>query len=120
MTMIGEFASKTGGKTMYAIIADGGRQYKVEEGHELDIDFRKDLTRGDELVFERVLAVSTSEGVELGAPTVEGASVTAEVLSANLGEKIHVQKFRRRKNSRSRTGHRQTFTKIRVSKITSS
>ena len=104
---------------MYAIIADGGRQYKVEEGQELNVDFRDDVNKGDELKFERVLAVSTEDGVTLGAPTVSGASVSAEVLRANLGEKIYVQKFRRRKNYRRRTGHRQTYTKVRISKIES-
>ena len=102
---------------MYAIIADGGRQYRVEEGQEVEIDYR-DVHTGDKLVFEKVLAVSTDEGVKLGKPTVEGVQVTAEVLGPTKGEKIYVQKLRRRKNSRRRTGHRQLYTKVRVSKIT--
>jgi large subunit ribosomal protein L21 len=102
---------------MYAIIADGGRQYKVEEGQELEIDLR-DVKAGDEITFDRVLTISGDEGVKVGQPVVEGASVTAEVIAEIKGEKIHVQKFRRRKNSKRRTGHRQRYTKVRVSSIT--
>jgi large subunit ribosomal protein L21 len=102
---------------MYAIIADSGRQFKVEEGLELEVDYR-DIPQGQEVTFEKVLAVSGDDGLRLGKPTVEGASVTAEVLGPTKGDKIYVQKLRRRKNSRRRTGHRQLYTKIRISKIT--
>ena len=101
---------------MYAIIADGGRQYKVEEGQFLEIDFR-DAEPGSDLTFDRVLAVSDDGGFKLGKPTVEGASVTAKVVEETKGDKIYVQKFRRRKNSRSRTGHRQKYVKVQISKI---
>ncbi len=102
---------------MYAIILDGGRQYKVEEGQQLEVDYRE-AAKGAELQFERVLAVSGDEGLRLGKPTVDGASVSAEVLGVRLGEKISVQKLRRRKNSRRRTGHRQMYTTVRINKIT--
>ena len=71
-----------GHDAMYAIIADGGRQYRVEEGQELDIDFREAATKGDELEFDRVLALSGADdaAVQLGSPSVSGAKVTAEVL----------------------------------------
>lgn len=101
---------------MYAIIADGGRQYKVQEGQELEIDYRE-IPTGESIRFERVLAVSGGNGVQLGKPTVDGASVTAEVLGVAQGEKLTVQKMRRRKNSRRKTGHRQWFTKVRIGKI---
>jgi large subunit ribosomal protein L21 len=101
---------------MYAIIADGGRQYKVEEGQELEIDYRE-ISTGQQLTFDRVLALSDEEGLKLGKPTVGGATVVAEVLGPVKGEKIYVQKLRRRKNSRRRTGHRQIFTRVRISKI---
>jgi large subunit ribosomal protein L21 len=101
---------------MYAIIVDGGRQYKVEEGQELDVDYR-DLPKGEELTFDRVLALSGDDGVQLGQPTLDGASVTAEVLGPANGPKLTVQKLRRRKNSRRRTGHRQLYTKVRINKI---
>jgi large subunit ribosomal protein L21 len=101
---------------MYAIITDGGRQYRVEEGQELDVDYR-DVAKGSSMTFDRVLAVSGSDGLKLGQPTVKGAVVSAEVLGIDLGEKISIQKFRRRKNFRRRTGHRQMFTRIKISKI---
>jgi large subunit ribosomal protein L21 len=103
---------------MYAIIVDGGRQYRVEEGQQLDVDYRE-MAKGAELQFERVLAVSGDDGIKLGKPAVEGASVTAEVVGVTLGEKLTVQKLRRRKDSRKRTGHRQMYTTVRINKILS-
>ena len=102
---------------MYAIIVDGGRQFKVEEGQELEIDFRGDLAAGAEVLFDRVLAIGGGDGAKLGQPTVAGAAVKAEVISASQGPKHVVQKFRRRKNSRRKTGHRQIFTKVKINKI---
>ena len=104
---------------MYAIIADGGRQYRVEEGQELDIDYRDAATKGDELEFDRVLAVAGEAGLQLGKPAVGGAKVTAEVLGVEQGTKVYIQKMRRRKTYRRRTGHRQLFTRVRISKIES-
>jgi large subunit ribosomal protein L21 len=101
---------------MYAIIADGGRQYRVEEGQELDVDYREAAT-GQEIEFDRVLAVSSDQGLQLGQPTLEGVKVTAQVLGVQQGDKIYVQKFRRRKNYRRRTGHRQMYTRVRINRI---
>ena len=102
---------------MYAIFADGGRQYKVEEGQELEVDYRE-LAKGDELTFDQVLAIGGDGDVKLGTPQVAGVSVSAEVLGVSFGDKLTVQKFRKRKNSRRRTGHRQMHTRVRISKIT--
>ncbi|MGD9720467.1 MAG: 50S ribosomal protein L21 [Pirellulales bacterium] len=102
---------------MYAIIKDGGRQYKVSEGQELVIDYRN-ASQGDALQFEQVLAVSKGEKLQLGAPTVGGAKVTAKVLGVLQGPKLTVQKFRRRKTYRTKTGHRQLYTKVQIEKIT--
>lgn len=110
-------ASMTGAGHTYAVVVDGGRQYRLMEGQELEIDFRH-LPAGSEVVFDDVLAVSRSGQLTLGKPKVEGASVKAEVLGAVQGQKIHVQKFKRRKNYRRRIGHRSLATKIRVSSIT--
>ena len=101
---------------MYAIIADSGHQYKVEEGQILEIDFRE-VTAGDKLTFNRVLAVSKDSGFTLGKPTIEGATVSAKVLGETKGDKIFVQKFRRRKNSKRRTGHRQKYVKVVIESI---
>ncbi len=102
---------------MFAIISDGGQQLRVEEGQELDLDFRESAGKGDEIVFDRVLALSDGEQFRVGKPTVEGSTVRAEVLGVSKGEKIVVQKFRRRKNSRRKQGHRQYYTRIRIAKI---
>jgi large subunit ribosomal protein L21 len=101
---------------MYAIISDGGRQYKVEEGQELTIDFR-DVTAGSELTFDRVLACGGDGQTKLGQPTLAGASVKAEVVGAEFGPKLVVQKKRRRKNMQRKNGHRQVNTRVRISRI---
>ena len=107
----------------YAVVVDGGRQYMVRAGQELEIDFRHQddgtpLPAGSEVVFDDVLAVSKAGQLTLGKPKVKGAKVKAQVLGLVQGDKIYVQKFKRRKNYRRRTGHRSLATKIRVSSIT--
>src|SRR5262245_12773623 len=100
---------------MYAIIAADGRQYKVEEGQILHIDFRDGIKDGDQITFDEVLCLSGNGGVKIGKPTIAGASVTAEVQRAEQkGEKLYIQKLRRRKNYRRRTGHRQKYTKVKI------
>jgi large subunit ribosomal protein L21 len=104
---------------MYAIISDSGKQIKVTNGEELLVDYR-DIAAGEKVTFDRVLAVSDGSGdLKLGAPLVSGASVVAEVIGPEKGEKLTVQKFRKRKTYRVRTGHRSLYTRIRVSSITS-
>jgi large subunit ribosomal protein L21 len=102
---------------MYAIIVEGGRQFKVEEGQELDVDYRE-VSVGDQVKFDRVLAYRDDETLKVGQPVLEGASVTAEVLSVVQGPKLVVQKARRRKTYRRRTGHRQLYTRVKIDKIT--
>ena len=109
-------ASMTGAAHNYAVVGDGGRQYRVMEGQELEIDFRH-LPAGSEVVFDDVLAVSKAGQLTIGKPKVKGAKVKAEVLGLVQGEKIYVQKFARRKNYRRRTGHRSISTKIRIASI---
>ncbi len=101
---------------MYAIIAEDGKQYKVEEGLEFALDYR-DLHTGDAITFDNVLCVSDENGPKIGLPTLKDAKVTAEVVGFTRGPKLVVQKFRRRKNSRRKTGHRQIYTKVRINKI---
>ncbi len=102
---------------MYAIIATDGKQYRVEEGQELEIDFCQAESQGTKITFDRVLALSAGDGLKLGKPTIDGASVTAEVVGSQFGDKLVVQKLRRRKNSRRKTGHRQVFTTVRIESI---
>jgi large subunit ribosomal protein L21 len=101
---------------MYAIIKDGPRQYKVEEGQELDLDFR-DAASGETVTFDEVLAIGGDSELQFGTPLVSGASVVAEVLGVRQGSKLHVQRFRRRKGYHKRTGHRQLYTRVRIRQI---
>ena len=101
---------------MYAIIEDGGRQFKVEEGQEIDVDYRE-ISSGQELKFDRVLAYRDDDDLKLGQPTLDSVTVTAEVLGVAQGQKLTVQKFRRRKNYRRKIGHRQLYTRVKISKI---
>lgn len=111
---------------MYAIIEDGGRQYKVEEGQILDIDYRASESpvppNAEEagprrIRFARVLAVRDDNGLLLGKPVLEGAEVTADVLETIMGPKVYIQKFRRRKNYRRRRGHRQIYLRVKIAEI---
>lgn len=104
---------------MYAIIAADGRQYKVQTGDEIQLDFQAERNPGEQISLDRVLLISGPAGVQVGQPTIAGASVAAEVLSTEQGDKIYIQKMRRRKNFRRRTGHRQDYTKVRIGAITS-
>ena len=102
---------------MYAIIRDGGRQYRITEGETLFVD-RRDAEPGSEIEFGEVLSIEPEgEGFVIGQPLVEGASVTAEVVGEVKGPKIIFHRFRRRKGSRSRFGHRQSYTQVRIEKI---
>ena len=101
---------------MYAIIQDGGRQYKVTEGQELTIDYR-DIPSGESIRFDNIVAFSDGSNFRIGEPTVSGATVTAKVLGVAQGPKLVIQKFRRRKTLRRRTGHRQMFTMVKIDKI---
>ena len=102
---------------MYAIIAASGRQFKVVEGQEFEIDYRSDVAPGDSLTFDRVVAYSDGSNLKLGAPLLSAPLVTAKVLGVEAGPKLVIQKFRRRKTYRRRTGHRQMMTRVKIDKI---
>ena len=103
---------------MYAVIADSGTQFFVEPGQKLLIDHRN-VEPGDSIEFGRVLLVGGGEnGTLIGRPTIEGAKVIASVLRGLRTRKIHVQTYKRRKNSNRKTrGHRQSFTAVKIDKI---
>jgi large subunit ribosomal protein L21 len=101
---------------MYAIIRTGDKQFRAEPGMTLKVP-SIGAEVGDSITFDEVLVTSTDDGVKVGAPTVEGASVLAEVVSHGRGKKITVFKWKRRKNYRRKKGHRQGFTEVRVSEI---
>lgn len=101
---------------MYAIIRSGDKQFRVEPGKTIRIP---SLTAevGDTVTFDEVLLASADGEVQVGAPTVEGAAVTGEVVAHGKGEKIIVFKWKRRKNYRRKQGHRQKFTEVRIGEI---
>jgi large subunit ribosomal protein L21 len=100
---------------MFAVIKTGGKQYRVAAQDVLDID-KIEGEPGAVIKFEEVLLVG-GDAVTLGSPTVAGASVGAEVIEQGRGPKIIAFKKRRRKNSRRKRGHRQEFTRVRITQI---
>jgi large subunit ribosomal protein L21 len=100
---------------MFAVIRTGGKQYRVAAEDVIKVDKVK-ADPGEIVEFHEVLVVG-GDNVTLGAPTIAGASVAAEVLEQGRGPKIIAFKKRRRKNSRRKRGHRQEFTLIRVTEI---
>ena len=102
---------------MYAVIKEGGKQYKVEPGKSIEIDLKGNVKKGDTLEFTDVLMVSKEGKTQIGTPIVENAKVISEVQSNTKGKKLVVMKFRRRKDSRTKTG--QKYTKIKINEIVS-
>lgn len=98
---------------MHAIIQDRGRQYLVDQGQSLLVDHIAAAEPGSTHVFEKVLVA----GDRIGAPFVDGASVEARIEAHVLGKKLIVQKFKRRKDYRRKNGHRQTYTRLTITKI---
>ncbi|MFA5522154.1 MAG: 50S ribosomal protein L21 [Castellaniella sp.] len=102
---------------MYAVIKTGGKQYRVAAGQKLKIEqIPADI--GQEITLDQVLSVGEGEGVRIGTPLVDGASVTATVLAQGRHDKIKVFKMRRRKGYRRTQGHRQNYTEIRIDAVT--
>lgn len=104
---------------MYAVIIEGGGQRKVESGEILLIDLIDEgkATKGQKISFDKVLMLGGGT-IKVGQPLVAGASVTAEVIEPLVkGEKVFIQKWRRRKGHDKKTGHRQTYTQVKVTGI---
>jgi large subunit ribosomal protein L21 len=100
---------------MYAVFEDGSRQYRVEEGDVVKVDFRP-AEVGASLEFNRVLLYQNDADTKIGQPVIEGARVVAEVVD-HPSTKLYIQHFRRRKNYRRLKGHRQPYTSIKIQKI---
>ncbi len=100
---------------MYAIFKNGGKQYKVEEGDILLLD-KLSLDAKETVEFKEVLAVNAGE-LKIGAPFLEGAVVTAEVINEGRAKKVVIFKKRRRKDSKVKRGFRRDFTRVRITKI---
>jgi len=101
---------------MYAVIVSGGKQHRVKEGETLKLE-KLEVETGGSVEFDRVLLVADGDRVQVGAPVVDGAKVTAEVVNHGRHDKIQIIKFRRRKHSMKRQGHRQWFTEVKITGI---
>lgn len=101
---------------MYAVIKTGGKQHRVTEGETLRVE-KIEVATGDSVQFDDVLLVSTGDDVTIGTPVVAGAAVKAEVIKHGRADKVRIIKFRRRKHSMKRQGHRQWFTEIKITDI---
>ncbi|OLO04132.1 MULTISPECIES: 50S ribosomal protein L21 [Salinicola] len=101
---------------MYAVIKSGGKQYRVQEGLTLKLE-KLEVPTGDTLEFDQVLLVADGDDINVGAPLIGGAKVTAEVVSHGRGDKVQIIKFRRRKHHMKRQGHRQWFTEVKITGI---
>jgi len=101
---------------MYAVIVTGGKQYKVAEGEYLKIE-KLEVPTGEAVTFDRVLLIGSGDDVKIGAPVVDGAKVTAEVVAQGRHDKVTIIKFRRRKHHMKRQGHRQWFTEVKITGI---
>jgi large subunit ribosomal protein L21 len=103
---------------VYAIIEDSGQQFRVCEGDVLNVDVRDLAENAKKMKFDRVLLDRDDSGIKVGTPLVEKAKVEADILDPRLkGKKVYIYRLRRRKASRRRTGHRQKFLQVRITKI---
>ncbi len=100
----------------HAVIVTGGKQYRVAEGDVIFIE-KLDVQSGDTVKFDKVLAVIDEENSVFGAPTVAGATVTANVVKNGKGKKIRVYKMKPKKGYRRTQGHRQPYTKVQIEAI---
>lgn len=102
---------------MYVIFKALGKQFRAEKGVTLQLPYMEEKQPGDELSFDEVLLTSNGDTIQAGTPTVSGAKVTAEVVGHGKEDKIYVFKFKRRKNYRRKTGHRQKFTEVKITDL---
>ena len=107
---------------MYAVIEQGGKQYKVAEGDFLNIELTDIDPKAKKIELKKVLFISDGKKVQVGKPYVEGAKVSASFETSAedaviKGKKLYPMHFRRRKNSKRRIGHRQKYLQIKIDKI---
>lgn len=101
---------------MYAIIETGGKQYKVEAGDTVFIE-KLDAEADSEYTFDKVIAIGKDDGISVGAPYVEGATVTAKIVKNGKAKKVTVFTYKPKKNEKRKMGHRQPYTKVEISAI---
>lgn len=101
---------------MYAVVVTGGKQYRVEEGQTLKVE-KLEVETGSAVELEKVLLIGNGDDVKIGQPVVEGAKVTAEVVTHGRHKKVKIMKFKRRKHHMKQMGHRQWFTELKITSI---
>lgn len=101
---------------MYAVIKTGGKQYRVTKGETLKVE-KLEVEEGASVEFDTVLMIADGDQIQVGAPYIEGARVTATVKSQGRGPKIRIIKFRRRKHYFKTQGHRQSYTELKIAGI---
>ena len=101
---------------MFAVFESGGKQHRVGEGEVLKLE-KLGVAPGESVVFDKVLMVADGDDVTVGKPYVDGQSVKAEVVTHDRGKKIHIIKFKRRKDFMKRQGHRQWYTEVKITGI---
>jgi large subunit ribosomal protein L21 len=101
---------------MYAVVKTGGKQYRVSEGQTLKVE-KIDADEGVSVELDKVLMVADGDIIKVGAPFLEGGSVSATIKSQGKGKKVHIVKFKRRKHHLKRQGHRQQFTELEITGI---
>ncbi len=101
---------------MYAVIATGGKQYRVSKGDVIRVE-KLEAEAGQSVDFDKVLLIENDGVLDVGAPYLDGGKVVGEVVSHDRGDKIEVLKFRRRKSYMRRHGHRQAYTEVRITDV---
>lgn len=101
---------------MYAIIETGGKQYKVQAGDTLYVELLK-ADAESEITIDKVIAIGGDNGIKVGSPYVDGASVSAKVVKNGKAKKITVMTYKPKKNEKRKLGHRQPYTKLEVTAI---
>jgi large subunit ribosomal protein L21 len=115
--MTEQATTPAGRDSTYAVIATGGKQYRVQVGDRITVERLHDEA-GTDITLDQVLLVGGNGDTKIGTPVVEGAAVTAHIDAHDRGEKIVVFKFKKRKRYRRRTGHRQEQTRLTITGIT--
>ncbi len=101
---------------MYAVIRTGGKQYKVAAGEKIKVELRSGDV-GSQVVLDQVLAVGSGADLNVGTPTVAGATVTATVVAHGKHDKVRIFKMQRRKHYQKHQGHRQSYTELEISAV---
>ena len=101
---------------MYAVIEAGGKQHKVQPGQVLEVDLMQEEL-GTDYAFENVMLYVDGDDVQIGQPYIENAKVVAEIVEEVKADKVTILRFRRRKHSMRKIGHRQKYTQIKIKEI---